>query len=408
MTQFIQSGDRRRTAAEVLDRAQRAAGGLQALGIGEDDVIALLLRNDFAFFEASLAAALLGAYATPINWHATPDEIGYILADSGAKVLIAHADLLPPLRDTLPEGLRVFRVETPDEIAAAYNVDPRRRAFADFADWDAFVRASAPRGGPAVLGPFMQTMAGGYGLSPATPMTVLMNGPMYHSAPNTYAMAAVQMGASIILQPRFEAEDLLALIEAHRITHMHIVPTMFHRLLSLPEAVRTRYDLSSLVDVVHGAAPCPPAAKRAMIAWWGPVISEYYGSTETALVARLTSPEALAHPGSVGRALPGVELIVVNSEGERLPPGEIGDIYVRSEVTSLFTYHGAPDKRAEIDLGGFADLFAMIGTSAQVSPASEFMQLARDHGADTVEMNLEPSAVAKAAGEVILGPATEV
>jgi long-chain acyl-CoA synthetase len=382
MTQYILSGDRRRTIADVTQRAQRAAGGLKALGIGEDDVIALLLRNDFAFFEAQMAASTVGAYATPINWHATPGEIDYILADSGAKALIGHADLLAKFAEAPRPGLAVFCVETPPEIAEAYDVTDDQRRVADLTDWDSFVAASAvydgppavavrvgmvytsgttgrPKGvrrqpmSPEQLGAFGQRMAGGYGLSPAAPMTVLMNGPMYHSAPGSYVQVALKLGASIVLEARFDPEEMLALIAQHRITHMHIVPTMFHRLLSLPEAVRARYDLSSLVDVVHGAAPCPPAVKRAMIDWWGPVISEYYGSTETAPVVRLTSVEAREHPGSVGRALPGCELIIMGPGGERVAPRAVGDIYVRNVQASQFTYHGTPGKRTEIERDGF-------------------------------------------------------
>jgi len=137
------------------------------------------------------------------------------------------------------------------------------------------------------------------------------------------------------------------------VTHMHIVPTMFHRLLKLPESVRARPDLSSLVDVVHGAAPCPSAVKKAMIDWRGPVTSEYYGSTETALVARATSREALAHPGTVGRALPGCELVIVGPHKERLPAGAVGEIFVRNDNIPNFSYHGDRQKRADIELDGF-------------------------------------------------------
>ena len=127
-----------------------------------------------------------------------------------------------------------------------------------------------------------------------------MNGPMYHSAPNSYGMLAFRSGCTIVLEPRFDPEDLLPLIERHRVTHMHMVPTMFVRLLRLPDEVKQRYDLSSLRFVVHGAAPCPPQVKRAMIEWWGPVINEYFGSTETGIPVWHSAEEALAKPGTVG------------------------------------------------------------------------------------------------------------
>jgi long-chain acyl-CoA synthetase len=178
-----------------------------------------------------------------------------------------------------------------------------------------------------------------------------MNGPMYHSAPNAYGLASVRVGAAIVLQPRFEAEEMLALIERHRISHMHVVPTMFVRLLKLPEAVRRRYDLSSLRFVVHGAAPCPAAVKRAMIEWWGPVIHEYYGSTETGIPAWISAADALAHPGAAGRVLDGATIKILDDAGRELPPGEAGEVFVRSTYVPDFTYQGLDAVRREVARG---------------------------------------------------------
>ncbi len=164
-------------------------------------------------------------------------------------------------------------------------------------------------------------------------------------------------GALAILQPRFEPEELLQLIEQYRITHMHAVPTMFVRLLHLPEAVRRRYDLSSLERVVHGAAPCPMHVKRAMIDWWGPVITEYYGGTETGFVTFHTTEEALRKPGTVGRPLPGVTIKVYDDNGRELPPGEIGEVYSWLNAGNLdFTYHGMADQRAAIERDGVVSI----------------------------------------------------
>jgi long-chain acyl-CoA synthetase len=191
-----------------------------------------------------------------------------------------------------------------------------------------------------------------WGLGTGAPTTVLMNGPMYHSAPNNYGMSAVRTGADVVLQPRFDPEDLLRLVEAHRISHMHIVPTMFVRLLRLPPETRARYDLSSLRFVVHGAAPCPASVKAAMIAWWGNVIYEYYGSTEFGIATHISAEEALCKPGSVGRVLPGVRLAIVDDARQPVARGEIGEIFVGSENVPDFTYHGRPESRAEVDLDG--------------------------------------------------------
>ncbi|MBX9943431.1 MAG: AMP-binding protein [Reyranella sp.] len=376
----VTAGVRFRSWAEIQSNAARAAGGLSALGVGEDDCVALMLRNDFATFEVNMAASQLGAYAVPINWHFTPDEADYILRDSAAKVLVAHSDLLAQIASGVPAGVKVLVVPTPEEIAAAYNVTgERREAPAGTALWEAFVAASAPRTAPPRLArgsmiytsgttgrpkgvrrrpstPEQQALAGQeaaayWGLRPDPAIVVLMNGPMYHSAPAAYGMASARLGLHVVLQPRFEAEDMLRLIAAHKVSHMHIVPTMFVRLLRLPEAVRQRYDVTSLRFVSHGAAPCAPAVKRQMIEWWGPVINEYYGATETGVVVWHGSEEALRKPGTVGRVVPGGTLRIVDEQGQDVKQGEIGEIYVRGPHLSEFTYNNDDAKRREVALG---------------------------------------------------------
>jgi len=174
---------------------------------------------------------------------------------------------------------------------------------------------------------------------------------MYHSAPAAYAMGSARLGLSIVLQPRFDAEDMLRLIEKHKVSHMHIVPTMFVRLLRLPAEVKKKYDLSSLRWITHGAAPCAPPVKRQMIDWWGPVINEYYGATETGIVVWHNAAEALRKPGTVGRVVPGATMRIVDEQGRDVKPGEVGEIYLRGPMASDFTYNNDDAKRREIALG---------------------------------------------------------
>ena len=375
---LVIAGPRIRSHADIRARAARAAQGFRALGIGEGDTVALLLRNDFAFFEASLGAAMAGAYPVPLNWHATADEAGYILRDCDAKALVAHRDLLPSVVCSIPEGVAVLVVETSAEILAAYRARPGAPTPDGAREWDGWLASHPPIAEPVTAGRaaviytsgttgrpkgvrrqpkpdagISDTTKVGYGLGANSGVTVLMNGPMYHSAPNGYGQVAFATGARIVLQPRFDAEEMLALLERHRISHMHIVPTMFVRLLQLPDAVKQRYDLSSLRFVVHGAAPCPPEVKRAMIDWWGPVIHEYYGSTETGLITGHGSREALRKPGTVGRPLPGVTLKVVDDAGAEVAAGVAGDVYIHAEGKTAFDYIGLAEKRAEIALGDF-------------------------------------------------------
>jgi long-chain acyl-CoA synthetase len=376
----IISGPRRRTHAEVADRAARIAGGLHRLGVRQGDSVCILMRNDIAFIEAAYGAMRLGAYGVPVNWHFKPEEINYILSDSGTSVLIGHADMLHQLRKAIPSGAAVFSVPTPPEILATYKIDSGHLAKPDFAiDFETWLARELPYDGPMVPQPQnmiytsgttghpkgvrrnaptleqsqaaerMRTMI--YGLRPGT--RVLLPGPLYHSAPNSFGIRSGRLGGVLVLMPRFEPEEFLRLVEAERIDTIFMVPTMFIRLMKLPEQIRLRYDVSSLRHIIHAAAPCPADVKRAMIEWWGPVIYEFYGSTESGAVTFANSEDALKKPGTVGKISPGAELRFIGDDGRVLPQGEIGEIYSRIAANPDFTYHNKPDKRTEIDRDGF-------------------------------------------------------
>jgi long-chain acyl-CoA synthetase len=376
----VQSGARIVPLEGVLRRGAQAARGFDSLGIGEGDSVALMLRNDICMMEATAGAGLLGAYPVPVNWHWKGEEAGYVLADCAAKAVVVHADLLPQIEGHIPAGAAVLVAPTPPEIAAAYAIaDERCTVPGGMSEWDAWRDGFAPWDQPPKptrgsmiytsgttghpkgvrrepLEPERQAKSQvnairGFGIRPGC--HVAMTGPMYHSAPAGYVRLAMQIGCSILLLPRFDPEDLLRAIDEHRITHMHVVPTMFSRMLKLPDEVRAKYDVSSLEWVVHGAAPCPPEIKRRMIEWWGPVIHEYYGSTEAGLVTVSTSEDWLSKPGTVGRPQPGVEVCIYDDEGNILPTGESGEIYMSLGPLSDFTYHNKDDKRREIGRGGF-------------------------------------------------------
>ncbi len=375
------SGDRSRTTEELTVRAAKAATGLAGLGLGEGDALAIMLRNDFAFFEAAGAAAALGAYAVPLNWHYKAAEAGFILTDCAARALVIHADLLPQVAAGIPEGVKVLVVETPPEIRAAYDLGQEAcRLPAGATGWDSWldgfppwseaapasrvnmIYTSGTTGRPkgvrrepmdeAAMLSLAAKVEAGFGIAAGQPVRAAMPGPLYHSAPNFFGLYALQQGSLIVLQPRFDAGELLRLIEKHRLSHMHMVPTMFVRLLRLPDEVRARCDLSSLEFVIHGAAPCPAGVKRAMIEWWGPVINEYYGSTETGLAVFHTSAEALARPGTVGRVMDGNTIRIYDDAGAELGPGEIGEVYVGFVGWTEFTYHGRDQDRRDIERDG--------------------------------------------------------
>jgi long-chain acyl-CoA synthetase len=379
------SGLRKISTAGLMERAQRAASGLESLGVGRGDTVALYLRNDIPFFEASFAAGLIGAYPTPVNWHYTEDEARYLFENSGARVIVIHADLLGPVREAIPPGVPVLVVPTPPEIAAAYGVDPAAAAVpAGMTDWSSWLEGFPPHPGDGAGAPgtiiytsgttgrpkgvrrrppsaeqmalSADLLARNFGFAdwagdPESIVTVVC-GPMYHSAPNAYGLSAARMGARVILEARFDAEGLLKMIQDERVTHIHMVPIMFNRLLKLPDAVRAKYDTSSLRYIVHAAAPCPAPVKRAMIEWWGPVINEYYGATETGAVVHCTSEQWLAHPGTVGKPFPEADVRVIDEHGNTLPPREIGEVVARVHAAADFTYHGDDQKRRDTEKVG--------------------------------------------------------
>ncbi len=376
----IISGQRKRTHAEVADRSERIAGGLHRLGIKQGDSVCILMRNDIAFIEAAYAAMRLGAYGVPVNWHFKPEEINYILNDSGTSVLIGHADMLHQLRNAIPSGVTVLSAPTPPEILTAYKIDPDHLAKPHFAiDFEAWLERERRYDGPLVPQPQNMIYTSGttghpkgvrrnaptpeqsaaaeqmrrmiYGLKAGA--RALLPGPLYHSAPNSFGIRSGRLGGALVLMPRFEPEEFLRLVEAERIDTIFMVPTMFIRLMKLPEQVRRTYDVSSLRHVIHAAAPCPADVKRAMIDWWGPVIYEFYGSTESGAVTFANSEDALKKPGTVGKISPGAELRFIGDDGQALPQGEIGEIYSRIAVNPDFTYHNKPEKRTEIERDGF-------------------------------------------------------
>lgn len=378
MAARIYSADRSIAVDRMRERAARAASGYEALGVGLGDTVALFLRNDLVYLEATLGAGMLGAYVVPVNWHNSAEEANYILTDSGAKVLVIHADLLAGIADSVPSGVHVLVVETPPEIVAAFNLEERAaRVPAGSDDWNVWIEGFEPMADRAITSPGSMIYTSGttgrpkgVRRAPSTPeqiqagievsrilfglegweerpedVVLLIPGPLYHSAPNGWLLRFAALGANIVIAPRFDAEGLLAEIQRRRVTHLLAVPTMFVRLLKLSPEVRSKYDLSSLKFVMHGAAPCPAHVKREMIDWWGPVICEHYGNTETGGLTFCDSQMWLSHPGTVGKVLPGCELRIIDENGNDVPTGQPGEIVAWRKAYADFTYHGDDEKR---------------------------------------------------------------
>jgi long-chain acyl-CoA synthetase len=373
------SGARHRDFEAVEANAMRAAAGLRGLGVGPGDAVALLLRNDFVFFEASFAAQAAGIYAVPINWHLAPAEVGYILEDSEAKVLVVHADLLAHVQERIPEGVTVLVEPTPPEIFDAYGIDAADVSPPDgaalWSDWlegfeplakpypqkaETMMYTSGTTGLPKGVRRAMQTpeqavaMAAMrdmvYGVRPG--IRALVAGPLYHAAPNSFGLRAARVADAVVLMPRFDAKQFLDIVAAERVTTTFMVPTMFVRLLKLADEVRAAADASSLEYIMHAAAPCPSEVKRRVIEWFGPIVHEFYGGTEGGYWTLCNSEEWQAKPGTVGRPPVGVILKALDDDGNEVPAGTPGQLYGRLTTFPDFTYNKRAEARRQIERDG--------------------------------------------------------
>jgi long-chain acyl-CoA synthetase len=379
MVATVIAGDRQRDGATIEQRALCGVGALTALGIGEGDVVAIMLRNEPSFLEAMLIARSAGCYSCPINWHYKADEAGYILRDCSAKALIVHADLLRQIEGGVPDGVAVIVIEPSAETRAAFRLTDAQCALPEGAtEYERWLAAAAPYDGPPRRVHYSLPYSSGTTGKPkgvirkaATPeqatrmvevtqmalgikqgMRTAIVAPLYHSAPASYGMQSLLFGDLVLVHERFDAERLLADIEKHRLDRLYLVPTHFVRLLRLPDEVKRRYDISSVAFVASTGSPCPPEVKKQMIEWWGPVINESYASSEAGFITALSSTEALSHPGSAGRPLPGADVRIMNDAGEVLPPFEAGLVYCRQTAYPEFTYINRPDDRRAIEREG--------------------------------------------------------
>ena len=353
-----------RTFAELDANANRLARALRDRGLRAGDGLALMVSNRPEFAEVVAAAQRTGLRLTPINWHLTADEVAYILEDCGARAFVADARFAAVAAEAagrapdVVAGLAVGGPVGEDAEAGGSGgrFEPYAEALAahDPAELEDPVLGSSmlytsgttgrPKGvrreeqpGAALTGALFGYVAG--------ETLHLATGPLYHAAPLAFSLAMpLTSGVGVVLMDGWSPAETLRLIEAHRVTHTHLVPTMFHRLLGLPDDVRAAADVSSLRMVLHGAAPCPVHVKRAMIEWWGPVLFEYYAATE-GVGTFVGSEEWVTKPGTVGRpGTPGHIRILDPVTGEDLPAGEVGTVYLQAPPVGRFDYYGDPAK----------------------------------------------------------------
>jgi fatty-acyl-CoA synthase len=347
------------TFAELDAKANQIAQLLRASGIQTGQHIAMMLKNCREFIEVVFGCSRAGVVFTPISTHLKKEETAYIINNCNARLFIASAslaDVATEAAEHAPELLRKFIVggETAgfEDWQSAVASQPSDE-ISDQSLGVPMLYSSGTTGKPKGIfrapqntdldAPHPLKLVGAYyGFSDTT--VYLSPAPLYHSAPLFYNTLNMTGGGTSIIMDRFDPEQALALIERYEVTHSQWVPSMFIRMLKLPEGIRERYDVSSMQRAIHAAAPCPIDIKRQMINWWGPVICEYYSSTEGVGFTLIDSEDWLAHPGSVGRPLTGVPKIL-DDEMKVLAPGEIGQIYF--DEIGRFEYFDEPGKTDE-------------------------------------------------------------
>ena len=369
------------TWAELDERVNRLVNGLRSHGLVTGDTIAVIAGNQCEWFEIAMACAHGGWTYVPVNWHWVADELAYVYADAEAKAMIVDqrfdATVSASLKDDRAKNLSlVVGIGTTSD--AAVRNDSR---FIDFETVLASASADEPAdqmlggpmfytsgttgrpkgvrgalsGGMAMTPDIMKFIAAGFSNFLPIPGRTMLCGPFYHSAQWAFSFFPMVGGSSVVMQHKYDSAEMLRLIDEHAWTNVHLVPTQMKRLLDLPQAVKDTFEGAALSTVWHGAAPCPPAVKRGLIEWWGPKITEYYGSTEGSIISTVSSQEWLDKGGSVGKPLDSVEVLVLNDANERVAQGSEGTLYFRNKMGTDFSYHNdeVKTKDAHLEPGVF-------------------------------------------------------
>ncbi len=358
---------------ELLAEANRVVHGLRALGLERGDCVAMMLPNCAEFYFVYLAAAQAGLYMVPINWHLAGPEVAYILEDCGAKAFITHQRVAEAAATAVREagfdrrgafaigaidGFRDFSELTagqPDTLPDQRSAGQVMNYTSGTTGKPKGVRRPLPEMAPDDLYELMAMFLMLFGIQPEDGNVHFCGSPLYHTAVLNFSGNSLHMGHSVVLVDKWEPEEMLKLIERYRVTTSHMVPTQFTRLLKLPQAVRSQYDVSSTRHMIHAAAPCPPEIKRQMLDWWGLSIYEYYAGTEGG--GTLCTPQGwLEHPGTVGNAWPGADIKIFDDDGNELPTGQTGTIYMLLTQNMDFEYKGDQAKTRDNRIGNYFTL----------------------------------------------------
>ncbi|HEY1966437.1 MAG TPA: acyl-CoA synthetase [Pseudonocardia sp.] len=357
---------------ELAENANRYANGLRRMGLRAGDAIVIMMPNCAELLAVQFAGLQTGLYIVAVNWHLVAPEVAYLLRDSGAKAFFTHerfAEVTSAAADEaeLPGAAR-FAVGAIEgfrplaELAAGETARRPERRTAGSPMLYTSGTTGRPKGvrrplsgaDPDQVGVMTTAFFGFFGIAPHDNHVHLCGSPLYHTAVLNFATISLQLGHPVVLMDRWDPAEMLRLVERYRVTHSHMVPTQFTRLLALPAPERTGRDLSSMRAMIHGAAPCPMSVKRRMLDWWGPVVLEYYAATEGGGTT-ISAPEWLRKPGSVGRAWPGSVVRILDNDGNEVPTDQPGLVYLRMGA-STFEYHG---DKAKTEAARVGDVFTL-------------------------------------------------
>ncbi|HSZ36618.1 MAG TPA: AMP-binding protein, partial [Acidimicrobiales bacterium] len=366
----VSTPDGDRSYADFNANINRLGRALRARGLVAGDALAVMCVNRPEYLEVLYAAQRIGLRLTPINWHLTGEEAAYIIENCEAKAFVCSGELGDRVVTAADGGSSgMVKINTGGYLPGfeMYNSVVAEEDGSDIEDpvmGTQMLYTSGTTGRPkgvhrvtAATSALAMFNFSGYDEDWATSTDAhLLTGPLYHAAPLAFSVAVPYLyGVPIVVMDHWDATESLRLIETHGVTHTHMVPTMFHRLVALPEETRRRYDTSSLRFVIHGAAPCPVPIKRRLIEWLGPIVVEYYAATE-GLGTWVDSKTWLEHPGTVGRPMvPGL-VKVADEEGKDLPAGEIGLVFLQAPEATRFDYYGDEKKTADAFRGDYFTL----------------------------------------------------
>ena len=329
---LVEPSEKTWTRGELLAKANQLTHALRGLGVSKGEVVATVLPNSVEYYIAYLACAQAGFYMVPINWHLAGPEIAYILEDSGAKAFIASGSV-PAMEDACLKAVSAINfpakgcisttemegfITLEEFLAEQPTTDPSDRTAGQVMNYTSGttgkpkgVKRTLVEGDPDDILSMFAMILSFFNIQPGESNVHIVGSPLYHTAVLVHSTAALHYGHAVVLMEKFDAEKMLYLIDKYKVTTSHMVPTQFHRLLQLPDEVRTKYDCSSTRAMIHAAAPCPVHTKKDMIAWWGNSIWEYYAATEGG--GTVVDAESWSQfPGTVGQAWPGAEIKIVN------------------------------------------------------------------------------------------------